>query len=362
MVSAMFRQQTSDQTIRAAGLLGFRRLVANLGGEAESLLTAAGISPEALASPDSRISYAAMIHLLQDCASELDCPDFGLRLSGYQDIDILGPAALIAHYSNTVGDSLKAIATFVYMHSPGVGVQVVSSDKDHASLTFEVLIPGLRAQRQINELSMGIGQSLLEMLVEPSFRCDHVQFTHRRPDELLPLVRRFGSSLSFGRSLNALTFPVAVLNRPVPTANAEFRSVALDYIRDHLDDAEDNRIRRVVLLVHQLLPTGRCSLQAVADILRTHPRTLQRELRQSDASFRDIVDRARRELVADYLLNTDVTLTQAAAMLGYGDQAAFNNAFRRWYGLPPGLWRDRTQVRERLRTGETAIASGHSLP
>lgn len=343
--SSVFKQQSSDQTIRAAGLLGFRRLVANLGGDAEALLTAAGIAPGALLSPDTRISYAAMIHLLENCASELACPDFGLRLSGYQDIDILGPAALIAHYSDTVGDSLKAIATFVYTHSPGVGVQVVRSDRDHASLTFEVLLPGLHAQRQINELSMGIGQSLLEMLVDPGFRCDHVQFTHRRPDDLLPLARRFGRSMSFGRSLNALTFPVAILTRPVPTANAEFRRVALDYIRDHLDDDEDNRIRRVVLLVHQLLPTGRCSLQAIAEILSMHPRTLQRELRRSAATFRIIVDRARRELVADYLLNTDATLTQVAAMLGYADQAAFNNAFRRWYGSPPGLWRTRHRTR-----------------
>jgi AraC-like DNA-binding protein len=55
------------------------------------------------------------------------------------------------------------------------------------------------------------------------------------------------------------------------------------------------------------------------------------------------VGRARRELVADYLINTDATLTQVAAMLGYGDQAAFNNAFRRWYDLPPGIWRSQNR-------------------
>jgi AraC-like DNA-binding protein len=26
-------------------------------------------------------------------------------------------------------------------------------------------------------------------------------------------------------------------------------------------------------------------------------------------------------------------------MLGYSDQAAFNNAFQHWYGVPPGRWR-----------------------
>lgn len=33
------------------------------------------------------------------------------------------------------------------------------------------------------------------------------------------------------------------------------------------------------------------------------------------------MDRARRELVADYLINTDASLPQVAAMLGYGDHA-----------------------------------------
>lgn len=341
--SVLPKTQISTGTIRAAGLLGFRRLVANIGGDADRFLQDAGIDPDALNSPDNRISYAAMISLLEDCAHRLDCSDFGLRLSSYQDIDILGPAAMIAHYSETVGDSLKAIATYLYVHTSGASVQLVQRDERHASLTFEVLISGLHTQRQINELSVGIGQSLLEMLIGPGFRCSDVQFTHRRPADLRTLSRRFGRRLSFGHTVNSLTFDSAQLNKPVPTANPEFREIVLAYIRDSLGSEKDNRLRRVILLVHQLLPTGRCSLLSVCEILGMHPRTLQRELNRLDCDFRGIVDRARRELVADYLINTDASLTQVADMLGYGDQAAFNNAFRRWYGTPPGRWRLKRQ-------------------
>lgn len=331
----------SDGTIRAAALQGIRRLVADLGGEADRFLAAAGIDPVALQSLDNRISYAAMIHLLENCAQQLNCPDFGLRLSRYQDIDILGPAAMIARYSDTIGDSLKAIATYMYVHTSGAAVQLVHRDEQLTALTFEVLLPGLHAHRQINELSLGIGQSMLEMLISRGFRCVHVQFTHRRPPDLKPLVQHFGRHLSFGHTVNALTFRRVDLARPVATANTEFRSVAVGYVRDHLGDAGQNPLRRIILLVHQLLPTGRCSIQAVSDILGLHPRKLQRELKRSGVGFRAIVDRARRELVVDYLANTDASLTQIAAMLGYGDQAAFNNAFTRWYGMPPGRWRNR---------------------
>ena len=318
-------------TIRAAALLGFRRLVFDLGGDTDALLKASGIDPEALRHPDQRISYPAMITMLEDSAQVLDCPDFGLRLSAFQDIDILGPAAMIAHNSDTVGDSLDAIATFMHVHTDGAAVQLMHRREPIASLTFEVLAPGLHAQPQINELSLGIGQSLLEMLFGPGFRSNHVQFTHRRPEATRPLVRRFGSRLSFGHAVNALTFPGDRLATPIPTANPEFRDIAVNYIRDHLAGTEGNRVRRVVLLVHQLLPTGRCSLRAVSDILGLHPRTLQRELRALGTDFRSILDRARCERVTDYLANTDASLTRIAAMLGYGDQAAFNNAFKRWY-------------------------------
>ena len=314
-------------------------MVNNMGADPDGYLRAAGIDPQALDSPDNRISYAAMIRLLEDCALALECPDFGLRLSRYQDIDILGPAAMIAHYSDTVGDSLKSIATYMYVHTSGALVRVTPLDEQLTSLSFEVVLPGLHAMRQINELSIGIGQSMLEMLIAPGFRCRRVQFTHRRPDDVRPLQQRFGPGLSFGHAVNALIFESNVLQRPVPTANAEFRQIAVGYIRDHLGDADENRLRRVVLLVHQFLPTGRCSLQTVAEVLSMHPRTLQRELARFGEDFRGIVDRVRRELVADYLVNTDASLTQVADMLGYGDQAAFNNAFRRWYGKPPGQWR-----------------------
>jgi AraC-like DNA-binding protein len=314
-------------------------MVSDLGADPERSLRAAGIDPQALNSPDNRISYAAMINLLEDCAEQLDCPEFGLRLSRYQDIDILGPAAMIARYSDTVGDSLKSIATYLYVHTSGAVVRVTPVDEQLTSLGFEVVLPGMHAKRQINELSIGIGQSMLQMLIASDFRCRRVQFTHRRPEDIRPLIERFGPSLSFGHTVNALIFDSTYVNRPVHSANAEFRQIAVGYIRDHLGDAEENRLRRVILLVHQFLPTGHCSLQTVAEVLSMHPRTLQRELARYGESFRPMVDRIRRGLVADYLVNTDASLTQIADMLGYGDQAAFTSAFRRWYGEPPGLWR-----------------------
>lgn len=320
-------------------MVGFRRLTSDLRGDADALLRAAAIVPSHLDTPDRRISYAAVIGLLEDSAGKLNCPDFGLRLSEYQDINITGPAAMIALHSETVGECLRAIATYFYVHANGGAVQLAPGASGCSDLTFEILLPGLHAKRQINELTMSIGQRLLEMLVSPGFRSERVRFSHRRPDDTRALKRRFGPHLEFDCPVNAIALRDDALARPVPTANSEFRDVAIEYVRLHLGDAEENRVRRVTLLAHQLLPTGRCSLTSVAEILGIHPRTLQRELRAANMDFRGILDRARRELVTDYLRDTGASLGQIAAMLGYRDQAAFTNAFERWFGMPPGQWR-----------------------
>ena len=52
-----------------------------------------------------RPAYAGV---LEASADELQRPDFGLRLSGLQGIDVLGPIAVVVRNSETVLDALQA--------------------------------------------------------------------------------------------------------------------------------------------------------------------------------------------------------------------------------------------------------------
>jgi AraC-like DNA-binding protein len=47
----------------------------------------------------------------------------------------------------------------------------------------------------------------------------------------------------------------------------------------------------------------------------------------------------RMALAANHLSNTSLSLTRIAEEVGYETDAAFNRAFRRVYGVPPGAWR-----------------------
>lgn len=96
--------------LRSTALWGYRELVRELGGDPEEFLARFGIPRGIERQDDAFISYAAFVHLLETSADELDCPDFALRLSQWQGLDILGPVAVIARNAHTVLDGWQAIA------------------------------------------------------------------------------------------------------------------------------------------------------------------------------------------------------------------------------------------------------------
>jgi AraC-like DNA-binding protein len=82
------------------------------------------------------------------------------------------------------------------------------------------------------------------------------------------------------------------------------------------------------------------SLQALADELSMSPRTLLRKLRQEGATYRELLDDARKEVAQWYLIKTRVPIEAIAERLGYVDASGFSRAFRRWFDKPPGKFRN----------------------
>ena len=51
------------------------------------------------------------------------------------------------------------------------------------------------------------------------------------------------------------------------------------------------------------------------------------------------VDDTRRELALGYITDASLTLVDVAYLCGFSEQSAFNRAFKRWTGVPPGEYR-----------------------
>lgn len=82
-----------------------------------------------------------------------------------------------------------------------------------------------------------------------------------------------------------------------------------------------------------------CSAATVAHLFSMHRRTMSRHLRTEGLAFRHIANEIRFEIARELLDNTDMALSQIAAVLRYSELSAFTRAFRRWSGQTPSTWR-----------------------
>jgi AraC-like DNA-binding protein len=136
----------------------------------------------------------------------------------------------------------------------------------------------------------------------------------------------------------------------VPNADAAMYPVLQRHAERLLQEREDERdgqeqckgiVAQVRAAVIRNLAHDRVRLASIAAELGLSPRTLQRKLADSGASFQQVLDAARHALAQDYLRQRGLSLADIAFLLGYQEQSAFTHAFREWSGMNPGAWRER---------------------
>jgi len=80
-------------------------------------------------------------------------------------------------------------------------------------------------------------------------------------------------------------------------------------------------------------------LSDAASAMHMSSRTLQRLLKQTNSSFRQLVNQCRHQLAQQYLQDANLSLQQIAFQLGFEEQSSFQKAFKCWQGCSPGVFR-----------------------
>lgn len=164
-----------------------------------------------------------------------------------------------------------------------------------------------------------------------------VGFVHECAGGSAELQRFFHCPVSLGHDSVHVRFPLHLLIEPLRHSDPTLR-VLLDRQAQALlqalpeSDAFDRALQQVLL---KRLPEGQISLERLAADLHQSPRTLQRRLATRNLTWQQLLDRTRRELAQQYLLDRSLSLSEIALLLGYSEQSAFSRAFRRWTDTAP---------------------------
>lgn len=326
--------------IRATNLWGYSDLIRELGADPRPFLQRFGIRPGVEQQQDAFMSLDGFVQMLEASAEELNCPEFGLRLSRWQGLAILGPIAVIARNAQTLLSGFEAIGRYLYVHSPALSLNVSPTTAgSNVRFSYEVTDSAFPYPLQGYELSMANAVRMIRFLGGPDARARVVAFKHEQVGPDASYDAALGCTVRFGQTWCGFEVPRRLAERPIDNADPETRRIATKYLESHYPPSTATLSARVSELARRLLPTGQCTAEVLADQLAMHPRTLQRRLAAEGVRCQDLIERERRDQAARYLAEPGLYLSQIAVLLGYSEQSALNRSCRRWFGKTPRQYR-----------------------
>ncbi|GGB56993.1 HTH-type transcriptional regulator VirS [Roseibium aquae] len=340
---------TGPYYARATKLIGLSAIARGRTPNLVSLMLDAGLDPQALFNPEMRVEYSGFCSLLQLCARQWDMPDIGLRLAKQQEIDFLGPVALVTRSEKTVRGAIDAIianlviysnATFVALEETGGTASVILVQRDDAP-----------QDRCNTELVVAQAKCVLNTLVERDIDLVEASFRHEKGPSAAAVSSYFQCPVRYEAERNALSFDTGLLDRPLAYAD-QFQQIPIRrYLTKLRTEAAGNIVEMARRAVAQRMEQGSCTLETVAETLQLPPHTLQRRLRAEGTTIRGLVEEWRRHRALSLVTNTRLPLSQVSDALGYSEQSVFTQAFRRWYGAPPKRYRSEMPVAGNYATG-----------
>jgi AraC-like DNA-binding protein len=123
---------------------------------------------------------------------------------------------------------------------------------------------------------------------------------------------------------------------------ARYAQRYLDSILEHPHASTADKLRQ---FVRALLPSGRRSIEQVAQHVGMDRRTIHRHLASDKETFSSVVDGGRVELATRYLTTTDRRLAEVADLLGFSGLSALSKWFSGRFDCSASAWRAAQQGR-----------------
>ena len=322
-------------TVRAAGVTGFRRLLRQHGADPKAILAQVGLDESLLDDPDRQIPYRKVLSALERAAAELDRPDLGLQLAMMQDLSILGPLALAVQSASTLREGILAVTRHMHFHTPGLACELRPLANGFEAVSLSFLLPDLPPVLQATEHAVAHLVRMAPLLTESAAHVSAIHFRHPRLSALSLYERLLGVAPQFESPFDGVTLGSADLRRPIITQNPTLQAFVEHYligVAPAADLGVADQARSVMASLMRAEPVG---LDEVARVLRLHPRALQRRLQKEGVRFADLLDEARRDLALRLLQQTTLPLSRISQIVGFAEQSVFSRACRRWFDTSP---------------------------
>ena len=337
---------------RVGAASGFPAVLRELGVQPEALFEKAGLMPGAFDDPANVVSFVSLGELLCQAARATRLPHVGLLMGRLWHLGDFGLSSALLRNAPTIGEALRMFVVHQHLNCGG-GVIFLLERGGMVDFGYSVYHPAVRCTREIHDSAIAAAFNVLRELCGPGWFPSDVFIPHARPADAVHYRNFFKLHPRFDSEYCAIRFPAKWLSRPVEGADPVKYAAAIRAVEAA---GEPVLLQQVYRALRILMLHGKNSGDDVAQAMNMHRRTLNRRLKAHGTTFQEVLDEARLELSRQLLAESNVSLDDIAATLGYNGVSPFMRAFRRWTGDTPGHWR-RALAGEQCRVFAEASAS-----
>jgi len=331
------RNITSVQIIISYGL--------EIGIDENLLLQGSGLVSSQLRDHNGQVKDKQELHVLKNLMMNTTSPfKVGMELGSRYHLTsygIMGYALLASSTPRKVIELGLRFLDLTYVYSK-IALTEVNQD---LSLMFSCDIAGELGNLILARDMMGAAMIQREVFESVNLPIN-LQFTSPQPPglSLYDMQQVLGVEIQFNAKDNGIVWSANQMDLPLVKANAATANICEQQCSQLLQQQQNWKpIEKQVK--DSLLHVGlTASMQDIANYLSRTTRTLHRQLKQEQTSWRQVRDEVRIG-VAEELLSKPMKLDEIAERLGFSDGANFSHSFKRCRNITPSQHRKQTQNR-----------------
>lgn len=315
---------------------GWKAILNSLKVAPENVLRNAGLPDNFFNGPDLLLTMEEYFRFWSSLEQEVNNPLFPLNMVSRSTPENFNPIMLTALCCANLMQAAQTIAKYKHLMAPArIDIDVASD----GSMTFTPRwnAGGMKVPSSIAYTEMVFFVHLARLGTRKNICPLRVVLPKFPYPQTLKQYEIFFGIFPEVEDTYCITFKAEDVLMPFITSNEAMCKAFEPELQRRLLEADSNTAmhERVKSLLIELLPTGKATIEEVANRLATSSRSLQRSLNAEGFTFRKLLNQLRETLAEDYLLNTSKSGAEIALMLGFENPNSFYRAFQIWTGKNP---------------------------
>lgn len=297
--------------------------------------------------PQRDLAYEQWWELLEILDNTLQEPALGIRIGQSVKVEHCGVLGYLFRTSKNVLDALACYRRFERLIYTGNQVETKLINGRELCLSWDHG-DGFSSLTSDAMFLSALVNIIREILSDPEASPSKVIFTHPIPERDSAYYHEFfACELGDNQVRLEIHFPIQTLEKAIPFYDQSLHDLLGQQAQSLVEQLPlaDTFMQQSREAIVTSLNGGTADADSVAKQLGVSERTLHRKLKEKGHLYRDVLREVRKSLAQRYLCDNNVSLTEAAMLLGYSEQSAFTRAFKSWFDCTPKRYRERHATR-----------------